>query len=360
MSDRDFQVGVYVDAHPAIAEQARAIERAGFDHVWVYDSPLVFSDPYMALLDVARATDRVLIGPGVTQPHARPAHATAQALGTLAKVAPGRVAFGIGIGNSASWSVGQRPATLDEMHEHIRIVQGMLRGETVDHDVGGGRRAPLRFIHPDGRWIDLSRPVPTWVSAFGPVGQRRAGANADVVLIRWEGAERVAEAKARLAEGARAAGRPGGGADIGIGTVYCVYPIDDEAELETAEARAALGPMVVSRLRYLTANHEHADEVPEHFRPGFVAYQEHRASLDPVERHLDNYRGYLVHTPPDLESFVTPETMRTVATIGSPDEIVAELLEMRDAGVDHVTLQLAGPPAGWCARMGERVLPRLR
>lgn len=352
-------IGVYVDAHVAIAEQARLIEEAGFDQVWVYDSPLVFADPYMALLEVAKATEKVLIGPGVTQPHARPAHATAQALGTLAKVAPGRVAFGIGIGNSASWSVGEKPATLDEMHEHIRIVQGLLKGETTDHEVAPGKRAPLRFIHPEGRWLDLGHHVPTWVSAFGPKGQRRAGANADVVLIRWEGEEKVLEAKARLQEGARAAGRAGDGQDIGIGTVFCLYPIEDEAELDTQEARDALGPMVVSRLRYLTANHEHADEVPAHFRPGFVAYQEHRAQLDPVERHLDNYRGYLVHVPPDLESFVTPETMRTVATIGSPREVADELLAMRDAGVDHVTLQLAGPPASWCRRMGDDVLPLL-
>lgn len=352
-------VGVYVDAHPAVAEQARLLEEAGFDQVWIYDSPLVFSDPYVALAEVAKATTRVLIGPGVTQPNARPAHATAQALGTIARYAPGRVAFGIGIGNSASWSVGERPATLDEMHEHIRIVQAMLKAETTDHEVADGRRAPLRFIHPTGRWLDLEHPFPTWISAFGPKGQRRAGANADVVLIRWEGKEKVDEAKARLVEGATAAGRPGGGADIAVGTVYCVYPIESEAELETEEARAALGPMVVSRLRYLTANHAHADEVPAHFRPGFVAYQQHRAQLDPVERHLENYRGYLVHTPPDLEAFVTPDTMRTVATIGTSKDVADELLAMREAGVDHVTLQLAGPPASWARRMGAEVLPLL-
>lgn len=352
-------VGVYVDAHVGVAEQARAIEAAGFDHLWVYDSPLIFGDPYMALVEVARATERVLIGPGVTTPQSRPAYATAQALGTLAKVAPGRVAFGIGIGNSASWSVGQVPATLGEMHTYIEIVRGLLRGETVEHDVGGGRTAPLRFVHPEGRWLDLAHPISTWVSAFGPKGQRHAGADADVVLIRWEGETKVAEARGRLAEGARAAGRPGGGAEIGIGTVFCLYPIEDEAELETQAARDALGPMVVSRLRYLTANHEHPDEVPTHFRPGFVAYQEHRAQLDPLERHLDNYRGYLVHVPPDLESFVTPETMRTVATIGSPREVADELIAMRDAGVDHVTLQLAGPPASWCRRMADDVLPLL-
>ncbi|MCU1677383.1 MAG: class flavin-dependent oxidoreductase [Frankiales bacterium] len=353
-------IGVYVDAHLGIAEQARLIEDAGFDHLWVYDSPLVFGDPYMALLEVARATKRLLIGPGVTQPHARPAHATAQALGTLAHAAPGRVAFGIGIGNSASWSVGERPATLDELHDHVRIVQGLLAGETVEHDVGRADRATIRFVHPEGRWLNLAHRIPTWISAFGPKGQHRAGANADVVFIRWEGAEATAAARERLAAGARAAGRNGGGTDIGLAVVFCLYPIEDEAELQTAEARAALGPMVVSRLRYLTANHHDVGTVPEPFRPGFVAYQDYRAQLDPVSRHLDNYRGYLTHTPDDLESFVTPETMRTVARIGSPRQIVAELQAMADAGVDHVTLQLAGPPASWCARMRDDVLPAFR
>ena len=70
---RPFEVGVYVDAHLGIGEQARALEDAGFDHLWVYDSPLVFGDVYMAMLEAARATERIAIGPGVTQPLARPA-----------------------------------------------------------------------------------------------------------------------------------------------------------------------------------------------------------------------------------------------------------------------------------------------
>ena len=51
--------------------------------------------------------------------------------------------------------------------------------------------------------------------------------------------------------------------------------------------------------------------------------------------------------------------MRTIATIGSPEEVTAELMKMKDAGVDQVTLQMAGPPESWCRRMGEQVLPVL-
>ena len=349
---RPFEVGVYVDAHLGIGEQARALEDAGFDHLWVYDSPLVFGDVYMALLEAARATERIAIGPGVTQPLARPAVAAAQAMATLAKAAPGRTFFGTGIGNSARWSLGQRPATQDVLFEHLRVVQALLRGEEV---VADGR--PIRFLNPEGRWIDVAHDVPAWVSAFGPRGQARAAAVADGILVRWEGAEALAIVRERVADAARAAGRDPSAVKIGL--VTALYPIGSDAELREEDARLALGPLVVSRMRYLTANHASAAEVPEPFRPGFDAYLAHRAGLPEETRHVDNYRGYLTHVPPDLEPFVRPETMHTIATIGSPERIADELRAMREAGADAVTLQVAGPPASWCRRMGDEVLPAL-
>lgn len=348
--------GVYVDAHLGIGEQAAALEAAGFSHLWVYESPLVFGEVYMAMLEAARATGRIKIGPGVTQPLARPPFATAQGMATLAMAAPDRTFLGMGIGNSARWSLGMKPATQDVMFEHIRVVRDLLAGEETIYREGD-REKPIRFIHPDGRWIGLDNDVDIWVSAFGPKGQRRSGAEADGVLVRWEGSEGIEKVRANLADGAATVGRDP--SEIQIGTVFAVYPIEDEAELETQEARDALGPLVVSRLRYLTANHEHSSEVPEPFRPGFDAYMEYRAGLDDETRHTDNYEGYLVFVPDHLQDFVNPETMRTIATIGSPDEVTAELLRMKEAGVDQVTLQMAGPPEGWIRRMSEQVLPHL-
>src|SRR3712207_8575210 len=46
---------------------------------------------------------------------------------------------------------------------------------------------------------------------------------------------------------------------VKFGVVFAVYPVSSDADLETEEARAALGPLVVSRLRYLTANHASVD-----------------------------------------------------------------------------------------------------
>jgi alkanesulfonate monooxygenase SsuD/methylene tetrahydromethanopterin reductase-like flavin-dependent oxidoreductase (luciferase family) len=347
-------VGVYVDAHLGIGPIATALERAGFSNLWVYDSPLVFAEPYMAMLEAARATSSLGIGPGVTQPGSRSAVATAQALGTLAVAAPGRVVLGIGVGNSARLALGQRPGSISEMKSYCEAVGTLLDGEVAEH-VEGERAAAIKFVHPRGRWLDLGAPIETWVSAFGPRGQRLAGTYADGVFIRWEGAEATAAARERIAEGARHAGRDPG--TIKLAVVYLLYPIESEAELETEDLRAALGPLVISRLRYLTAQHTDAAAVPAPFRSGFEEYRRYREGLDEASRHFENYEGYLVFTPEHLESFVTPSSIRAVCLVDSPARVVAELEAMAAAGVDHVSLQIAGPPARWIERMGREVLP---
>jgi 5,10-methylenetetrahydromethanopterin reductase len=329
-------LGLYVDAHPQMGPIADAAEAAGFSHLWVYDSPLVFGDLYIACHEALRATKRISVGPGVTYPGARPAHATAQALATLAKTAPGRVMCGLGRGNSARHSIGAPPATQDELFAYTEVVRALLAGETVPLD-----GQPIRLLHPEGRWIDLSEHVPIWLSVFGPRGQKRAAsAGIDAVLVRWTGPDGIAEVRSRIGTGPQ------------VGVVFAVYPIDSDADLETPEARAALGPLVVSRLRYLTANHPSADEVPEAFREGYEAYSKYRATLDPETRHVENFEGYLVFTPEHLERFVTPESMRTVCHVGSPAQIGAELDRMEDAGVDHASLQMAGDSIAWLGRMG--------
>jgi len=276
-------LGVYIDAHPDIGPAAGMVEQAGFSHLWVYDSPLVFGDPYMAMADAARATETVTIGPGVTHPHARSPLATAQALGSLAKVVPGRVALGLGIGNSARRSLGQPPAGRREMREYAEAVRTLLEGGAVTTGAEGQELA-IRFIHPDGRWLDLSRRIELWISAFGPKGQRLAGEYADAVFIRWEGEEATVAARERIDAGSAAAGREPG--SVKIATVFAVYPVESEAELEAEEARGALGPLVISRLRYLTANHEDANEVPDAFRAGFEAYSRYREGLDAQTRQI--------------------------------------------------------------------------
>jgi 5,10-methylenetetrahydromethanopterin reductase len=347
-------LGLYVDSSLSIAGPARAAEAAGFSHLWLYDSPLVFGDTSMAALVAAQATSRITIGPGVANPLQRPAEYTAQMIATLEVAAPHRTFLGLGVGNSARRSLGLKPAKLADVAAHTRVVRAMLAGGDALHEEESVPR-PVRFIHPDGPWVD-PRAVPIWVSAFGPAGQAMAGAVADGVLVRWEGRDTLRD----VASGLGAVTRDEGLAEHAqIGVVYAAFPIEHPDELERADVRAALGPLVVSRLRYLTANASSADEVPAAFRDGFEAYRTYRESLDERSRHLDNYRGYLVFTPPDLERFVTPGSMLAVALVGAPERIAEELIEMAESGVDHCSLQMAGDQAAWCERMSSKVFPLL-
>jgi alkanesulfonate monooxygenase SsuD/methylene tetrahydromethanopterin reductase-like flavin-dependent oxidoreductase (luciferase family) len=343
-------VGLYADSRLDIAPVAVAAEKAGLSHLWLYDSPLVFADTSMAALVAAQATTRISIGPGVANPLQRPPEYTAQMLATLNLAAPGRVMLGLGIGNSALRSRGLPPATIADMRSHIEAVRALLRGE--DALIGADAR-PVRLIHPHDPWMNINNYVPIWYSAFGPKGLELAGELADGVLTRWEGPDRSQLAADVFAPGRSKSTCP----NFEFGVVYAMQPIDSDDELETDAMRAALGPLVVSRLRYLTANAQSADEVPAPFRDGFVAYQAHRASLDERTRHLENYRGYLVFTPPDLERFVTPASMRTVALVGSPVRLAEELNTMATAGVTHVSLQMAGDQTVWCERMARQVFP---
>ena len=83
-------LGLYVDAHPGVGPVARAAEEAGFGHLWIYDSPLVYGDVYIACAEALAATERLAVGPGVTYPHARPVHRRAGARHALADRARAR------------------------------------------------------------------------------------------------------------------------------------------------------------------------------------------------------------------------------------------------------------------------------
>ena len=57
-------------------------------------------DVYVALTAIVTATERLIVGPAITNPFSRHPVATAAAIATLAELAPGRVWHGLGVGGS--------------------------------------------------------------------------------------------------------------------------------------------------------------------------------------------------------------------------------------------------------------------
>ena len=140
-------------------------ESLGYDSVWVTDSQMIFSDCYAVLALAAQATERIRLGPGTAICGTRIPPVQVAAMATLNKLAPGRVHLGIGTGNTAMRTMGQRPMRIAEYDEYLRVLAALLRGETVDYRraLDGFRNCALTnvaLLEP-GEPVDSPRVVRT-------------------------------------------------------------------------------------------------------------------------------------------------------------------------------------------------------
>jgi hypothetical protein len=61
------RTGIVVAARPGVEDLAVRAEELGFSSFWVYDTPMVHGDPFVALALCAKVTSRIKLGIGVVQ-----------------------------------------------------------------------------------------------------------------------------------------------------------------------------------------------------------------------------------------------------------------------------------------------------
>ncbi len=183
--------------HPSmLAAHSRQAEDAGFNHVWLYDSPRC-AEPYVSMPYCAMATSRAMVGLAVTNLQTRDPTVVANSFATLAILTGGRVKFGLGLGDSAVKFLGRKPSRFDAFRESVKLVQGLLRGESVPYN---GRRLRLPAV-PE------TKP-PLLLAAERPRTFAFAGEAADGAIISPGGSPRFLRyAIGKIREGAARAGR---------------------------------------------------------------------------------------------------------------------------------------------------------
>src|SRR5258708_18782427 len=122
-------------------------ETLGYDSVWVTGSQMIFSDCYAVLALAARQTSRLRLGPGTAICGTRIPAVHVAAMATLNRLAPGRVHLGIGTGNTATRTMGQRPIKGADHPEDPRLGRALPGGGSVGHALKRGR-PPSKSLLP--------------------------------------------------------------------------------------------------------------------------------------------------------------------------------------------------------------------
>ncbi|MBI4298623.1 MAG: LLM class flavin-dependent oxidoreductase [Chloroflexi bacterium] len=140
--------------YPAFVESAKLAEQHGFNVFGLIDSTDAYSD-YCAWDGlVAVNTSKILIGPWVTNPLTRHPRVTANHMLTIHELSKGRAVLGIGAGDNAVRSMGQKPASASVMREAVEIIRAKFRGKKADIPIyvaaGGPHNTTMALQLADG------------------------------------------------------------------------------------------------------------------------------------------------------------------------------------------------------------------
>ncbi len=322
-----FQTDKPITAYGPLAAQAEAY---GFDGVTVYND-MLYQPAWLPLLEIARATRRVRIGPAAVNPFTCHPINIASEIALIDEMAQGRAYLGMARGSWLEY-VGLHPQqAVTALREAIECVRHLLRRDPAPY---AGSIFPLAG-GDTLRW-EISRPdIPILLGSWGPktiqacirnIAELKIGGSANPNVI--------APYRAIVDTAAKGVARSGGDVAIAIGAVT-VVDRDGKAARDHARRATALYLPVV------------ADLDPS-------------LNLDPelmtrIRATADRY-AY-----DEAASLISDDLLRLFAFAGTPDEVAAHAHEVFAHGADRVEF---GTPHGLTPQaglrlLGEQVLPAL-
>jgi len=309
----------------------RQAEAAGFTAGWLFDSHVLWRDPYPLLTLMAQATTSLRLGTCVTNPATREPSVTASLLATLDELSGGRMDLGIGRGDSARRVLGKPPTTMATLEEAITVIRTLVAGKAIEFE-----GTELQF--PWTRGWDL----PVWVAGYGPMALAMTGRVADGVILQLADPDLIAWFVGQIRDAEAAAGRPAGSVRVQAAAPAHVGDLADCRE------RTRWFPALVSNHVVDLVNKYPREQLPE----SLTGYIQDRA-------------GYDYHHHAEVGSsnagFVGDEVTDRFCVLGSVDEHLAKLHELAEAGVDQFNVYLMnGDEESVLEVYGREIVPALR
>ena len=303
-----FKPDMPIDRILRLSQQAEA---AGFTYTWLFDSHVLWMEPFPLMALIAANTKKMHIGTCVTNPAVRDVTVTASLFATLNLASHGRMEMGIGRGDSSRRVLGKKPTTLENLEEFVRTFRALNAGRSVDYE-----GVPTRFP-----WATAGVPR-VWVAGYGPKALRTAGKIGDGVILQFADPDLIAWCMGFVREGAREAGR-----DPGKIAVMSAAPVWVSDDLKTAREHVRWFPALVSN---------HVVDLVSRYKP-----EELPASLTSFIRNRTGY-NYLHHAEvgSDNANFVTDEIVDRFCIIGPAPAHRKKLAALAAAGVTQFNIYL--------------------
>jgi probable F420-dependent oxidoreductase len=297
-----------IDRIVSLTQQA---ESAGFTYGWIFDSHVIWMEPFPLLTLMAANTKAMRLGTCVTNPAVRDVTVSASLFATLNVFSGGRMQLGIGRGDSSRRVLGKKPTTLENLEEFVRTFRALNAGKSAELE-GVSTRFP---------WANGGVP-PVWVAGYGPKALRTAGRIGDGVILQFADPDLIEWSLGFVREGAKEAGR-----DPAKIKVMAAAPVWVSSDLKVARERVRWFPALVSN---------HVIDLISKYKP-----EELPASLISFVKNRGKY-DYLHHCEvgSDNADFVTDEIVDRFCLVGPIEQHRKKLEALRKVGVTQFNIYL--------------------
>jgi len=308
-------------------------EAQGFEHAWTYDSHILWQESYATLALAAAQTERIKLGHFVTNPGIRDPTITASWYATMQDVSNGRMAMGIGRGDSSRRVVGLQPVKVAEFERRCRMIKDLMNGREVEWN-----EKQLKL-----EWVREELPkIPMWIAGYGPKALAVAGRVADGVIIQLADPQIIQWIMDTARKSAEEAGRDPSELKCIVGA-----PSNVTDDIESAREQAKWFPAMVSNhVMDLIERYGFDGEIPS----ALTEYVKARKFYD----YKDHSRVGAAHG-----EFVTDEIVDRFCVLGTPAQATEKLKELESVGVDQFNIYLmTHSQEATLAAYGKEILPQ--
>ena len=311
---------------------AKLAEVHGFSHVWTFDSHILWQEPYVIYSQILAQTQRIKVGPFVTNPATRDWTVTASVFATLNEMYGNRTVCGIGRGDSAVRVTNGKPTTMKELRESIHVIRELANSRAVEY-----HGSTIRFPWSRGSELEV------WVAAYGPMALTAAGEVGDGFILQLADVDIAAWMIKHVRDAAEAAGRDP------MSVKFCVaapFYIGEDWEHMRDQCRW-FGGMVGNHVADIVAKYGMHGTVPD----ALTDYIKGREGYD----YNEHGRAGNVHT-----EFVPDEIIDRFCLLGTPDQHLEKLKQLAELGVDQFAGYLQHDNKEETLRVyGETVIPAM-